>query len=82
MLSALVRLGRRPHLGRAIQGGTGRHEPAPMDTTKDVAICAVVACYLFLAVTLDLRLLVLPSLVALAAAVAGSLAGRRTLDHP
>lgn len=53
-----------------------------MDTTKDVAICAVVACYLFLAVTLDLRLLVLPSVVALGAAVAGSLAGRRTLDRP
>jgi len=53
-----------------------------MDTTKDVAICAVVACYLFLAVTLDLRLLVLPSVIALGAAVAGSLAGRRTLDRP
>ncbi len=53
-----------------------------MDTTKDVATCAVIACYLFLAVTLDLRLLVLPSVIALGAAVAGSLAGRRTLDRP
>lgn len=53
-----------------------------MDTTKDVALCAVVACYLFLAVTLDLRLLVLPSVVALAAAGAGSLAARRSLDRP
>jgi len=53
-----------------------------MDTTKDVAVCAVVACYLFIALTLDLRLLVLPSVVALGAAVAGSLAERRTLDRP
>lgn len=53
-----------------------------MDTTKDVAMCAVIACYLFVAVTLDLRLLVLPSVVALAAAVAGSLAGRRSADLP
>lgn len=69
-------------VGRAIQGGTlGLHDAA-MDTTKDVAICALVACYLFLAVTLDLRLLVLPSVVALGAAVAGSVAGRRTLDRP
>jgi hypothetical protein len=53
-----------------------------MDTTKDVAICAVIACYIFLAVTLDPRLLVLPSVVALGAAVAASLATRRAPDRP
>ena len=52
-----------------------------MDTTKDVAICAVVACYLFIAVALDQRLLVLPSLLAVAVVVTGSLAGRRTADR-
>jgi len=52
-----------------------------MDTAKDVALCAIVAGYLFLAVTLDLRLLVLPSLIALGAAVGGALAGRGTLDR-
>ena len=67
--------------GRAIQGGTATPDAAAMETTKDVAICAVVACYLFVAVTLDLRLLVLPSVVALAAAVAGALADRRSMDR-
>ncbi len=52
-----------------------------MDTTKDVAICAVVACYVFIAVALDQRLLVLPSMVAVAVVAAGSLAGRRSADR-
>jgi hypothetical protein len=64
-----------------MQGGTGATHDAGMDTTKDVAICAVVACYLFIAVALDQRLLVLPSMVAVAVVVAGSLAGRRTADR-
>jgi hypothetical protein len=66
---------------RDIQGGTEPADDAGMDTTKDVAICAVVACYLFIAVALDQRLLVLPSLLAVAVVVTGSLAGRRTADR-
>jgi hypothetical protein len=66
---------------RDMQGGTAAADDARMDTTKDVAICAVVACYLFIAVALDQRLLVLPSMVAVAVVMAGSLAGRRTADR-
>jgi len=50
-----------------------------MNTPRDVATCAVVAVYLFLALVLDLRLLVLPSLIALACLAGVAVAERTAL---
>ena len=50
-----------------------------MNTPRDVATCAVVAVYLFLALALDLRLLVLPSLIALACLAGVAVAERTAL---
>jgi len=53
-----------------------------MKPAQEVTLCAVVATYLFLALVLDLRLLLLPSLVALACAAAMALAEHRAVDEP
>lgn len=65
---------------RAMRGGTTPGHGARMNTAKDVILCAIVAAYLFMALALDLRLLVLPSIVAMVGAAAGALARRHDVE--
>jgi hypothetical protein len=66
---------------RAIRAGTRPIDDPPVNTATDFVLCAVVAIYLFVAMAFDLRLLVLPSLVALAGVPVMALVQGRALQQ-